>query len=81
MNTPLGQNPKRYGIKTNANGEIYWQGHSQWVSEDGTNTWQVRQERLWRLRQLLDGYDHIIWTPKTGQESQPEDPSTPVFHP
>ena len=60
-NTPLSIDPAHFGIKTLKNGRVYWDENRNWESEDGTNTHLVRVERLMRLREFLDSYQHIAW--------------------
>ena len=81
MNTPIGVYPEKFGIKTLQDGKIYWEGPRRWVSEDGTNTWEVRQDRLKRLRDFLDQNQQVIWYPKGPNAEQLKNLSTPTFHP
>lgn len=60
-NTPLEQNPKKYGIRTDENGRVKWDVPGEWISDDpdGPNTMAKRMDRLWRLQDFLAQFPHI----------------------
>lgn len=60
--TPLEVNPTKFGIKAGPDGKAYMNERGTWVSEDGTNTEEVRRERLHRLWRALDDLG-IPWWP------------------
>jgi radical SAM superfamily enzyme YgiQ (UPF0313 family) len=63
--TPLFTHPQKYGVRTNDRGEPIFDQDGDWVSddEDGPNTINIRRQRLTRLRDFLDRYPHIYWSP------------------
>ena len=79
VGTPLDTHPGRFGIKTLPNGNIYWEGHNGWMTEDGLNTNEIRHQRLRRLRQKVDSYSHIRRFPL--EAGQPREISLADPHP
>ena len=60
--TPLMNHPERFDIKLNSDGSVYYDERWNWESRDGQLTDEVRQERLVRLRSLIDTFPETTWS-------------------
>lgn len=54
-------NPKKYDVKLDSNDDVYFDESGNWESRDGfSNTIEIRQDRIYRLRKFLRDYDVIV---------------------
>jgi anaerobic magnesium-protoporphyrin IX monomethyl ester cyclase len=81
MDTPLGMDPERFGVRTKADGGIDWDERGNWVSADGASTDDVRRDRLRRLREFLDQFDHVFQFPGGEQRRKRAKETANIFHP
>jgi hypothetical protein len=61
--TPLYEDPTKFGIKTDKNGDIIYDENGDWLSIDGKSCGKLRRKRLMILRRFLDLFG-IVRTPK-----------------
>ena len=60
MHTEVFDRPKKYGIRTNPDGSV-WYGPEGRETEDGRNNLAVRMNRLKKVRAMLKNYDITYW--------------------